>query len=99
MIPAPIVSRIRSDHNEDATPEVLREWISLAQRNYEYHSINSEILSSPPSRLADEEGVSHWTPLRFTHVIQLREEALETARQLWADFVWVCILFYFVISG
>ena len=88
--------RIRSDHNEDATPEVLRDWISLAHKNYDYHSINSEILSSPPNRLKDEEGPAHWTPLRFTHVIQLREEALDTARQMWADYVWVSI-FHFML--
>ncbi|KAE8750935.1 hypothetical protein FOCC_FOCC002363 [Frankliniella occidentalis] len=79
---------IRSDHNEDNTPDVLRDWISYAQKTYDYHSINSEILSSPPFRLGEETGPAHWTSLRFTHVIQLREEALETARQLWADFVW-----------
>lgn len=82
--------RFRSDHNEDGTAEVIRSWISLAQRKYDYHSINAEILSSPPARLGDETGPTHWTSLRFNHVIQLREEALETARQLWADYVWVC---------
>ncbi|KAK3912749.1 Glycosyltransferase 25 family member [Frankliniella fusca] len=79
---------IRSDHNEDNTADILRDWISSVQKNHDYHSISSEILSSPPFRLGEEMGPAHWTPLRFTHVIQLREEALETARQLWADFVW-----------
>lgn len=84
-----VVHRIRSDHNEDATPDVLRDWISIAQKVHDYHSINSEILSSPPQRMTDENGPAHWTPLRFTHVIQLREEALDTARNMWADYVWV----------
>lgn len=79
---------IRSDHNEDNTPEILRDWVSSAEKEYDYHSVNLEILSSPPHRIGDETGPAHWTPQRFTHVIQLREEALETARQLWADYVW-----------
>ena len=47
------------------------------------------MLSSPPERHNDETGPSHWSPKRFTHMIQLREEALRAARYIWADYIWV----------
>lgn len=79
--------RIRSDHNEDNSVEILRKWISVVQ--HQYHSIHTEFLSSPPYRLSEEKGPAHWPPERFTHIIQLREEALSAGRNLWADYVWV----------
>ena len=33
--------------------------------------------------------MSDWTDDRFDHVIQLREKALNAARQLWADYLLV----------
>ncbi|KAG0425805.1 hypothetical protein HPB47_027047, partial [Ixodes persulcatus] len=35
----------------------------------------------------DENGVQKWTAERYWHVIRLREEALNLARSLWADFI------------
>ncbi|XP_063244835.1 glycosyltransferase 25 family member-like isoform X2 [Bacillus rossius redtenbacheri] len=77
---------IRSDHNEDKTLEILKKWLSSVESDY--HSINAELLSSPPKRLKDEMGPAHWSASRFMHVIQLREEALMSARQLWAEYLW-----------
>ncbi|PSN54543.1 Glycosyltransferase 25 family member [Blattella germanica] len=77
---------IRSDHNEDNTLEILKLWLSTVEDTY--HSINAELLSSPPERLPDEKGPAHWPTSRFTHIIQLREEALAAARQKWADYIW-----------
>jgi hypothetical protein len=53
--------------------------------------VNAELLSSPPERLPEEKGPAHWPSTRFTHIIQLREEALVTARQMWADYIWVSV--------
>ncbi|KDR07691.1 hypothetical protein L798_02745, partial [Zootermopsis nevadensis] len=77
---------VRSDHNEDRTLEILKIWLSSVEG--QYHSINAELLSSPPVRLSEEKGPAHWPSSRFTHVIQLREEALAGARQMWADYIW-----------
>jgi len=79
--------RIRSDHNEDGTLKILRPWLGSVEQ--EYHSINSELRSSSPSRFSDEETPTQWSTLRFEHVIKLKEEALTFARYAWADFIWV----------
>lgn len=34
----------------------------------------------------DESGPKHWTNLRYEHVMKLRQAALETAREMWADY-------------
>lgn len=81
--------RVRSDHNEDRTLEILKIWLSSVEGHY--HSINAELLSSPPVRLPEEKGPAHWPSSRFTHVIQLREEALAAARHMWADYILVSV--------
>jgi len=81
--------RVRSDHNEDRTLEILKLWLSSVEG--QYHSINAELLSSPPERLPEEKGPAHWPSSRFTHIIGLREEALVAARQMWADYIWVSV--------
>lgn len=37
----------------------------------------------------DESGPKHWTNLRYEHVMKLRQAALETAREMWADYILV----------
>jgi len=32
-----------------------------------------------------------WTEERFKHIINLKEEALNKGREIWADFVWVIL--------
>ncbi|KTF82085.1 hypothetical protein cypCar_00042740, partial [Cyprinus carpio] len=34
----------------------------------------------------DESGPKHWTSLRYEHVMKLRQAALDTAREMWADY-------------
>lgn len=34
----------------------------------------------------DESGPKHWTNLRYEHVMKLRQAALDTAREMWADY-------------
>ncbi|KAG9337839.1 hypothetical protein JZ751_027490 [Albula glossodonta] len=73
-------------------PRVL---ISLVCRNSE-HSLpyflgSIERLNYPKDRIAlweyeDEVGPKHWTNHRYAHVMQLRQAALETAREMWADY-------------
>ncbi|GAA6078956.1 procollagen galactosyltransferase 1, partial [Tachysurus ichikawai] len=36
---------------------------------------------------SDEEGPKHWTNLRYAHVMKLRQAALESAREMWADYL------------
>lgn len=37
----------------------------------------------------DEAGPKDWTDLRYEHVMKLRQVALESAREMWADFFMV----------
>lgn len=44
------------------------------------------------SEYEDENGPKHWIDLRYEHVMKLRQAALDTARQMWADYFLVCHL-------
>lgn len=38
---------------------------------------------------SDQESITHWSALRYQHVIKLRETALNFARDIWADYLFV----------
>jgi len=38
----------------------------------------------------DASGPLHWSKMRFDNMLRLRQEALNTARKSWADFLLVC---------
>ncbi len=40
-------------------------------------------------RYEDEDGPKHWTDHRYEHVMKLRQVALESAREMWADYFMV----------
>ncbi|MBN3322829.1 GT251 galactosyltransferase, partial [Atractosteus spatula] len=48
---------------------------------------NAEITCNASSSYSDEMGPKHWTSLRFTHVMKLRQAALRAARERWADYI------------
>ncbi|KAL6442950.1 hypothetical protein ACFW04_002750 [Cataglyphis niger] len=83
---------IRSDNNVDRSIEILNKWISL--EGEKYHSLNVQ-LNATSTRFEDERTFADWSPRRFAHVIDLREQALDYARQIWADFIWVREFFNF----
>jgi len=88
-----LIDRIRSDHNEDNTPAILRTWSRKIDDAGKYHSISSQIVDAPPFRQSDQgNSPVPWTSKRFRHVIRLKEEALRVAKRLWADYIWVIIL-------
>ena len=76
---------VRSDHNEDGTLDILLPW--LEKHADRYHSTHVEI-DEIPRRQADQETPLHWTPQRFQQMMTMKEEALEKAREMWADWVW-----------
>ncbi|MCL4135107.1 UNVERIFIED_CONTAM: hypothetical protein GTU68_016328 [Idotea baltica] len=75
---------IRSDHNLDQTPAVLREWLSVHQDSY--HSVDMSF-NETPFQYDHEGSPTNWTDERFDHVIALKDEALLKARKMWADYV------------
>lgn len=78
--------RIRSDHNTDNSSQILNKWLKTSGTNY--HSVDVKIVDIP-NKYDDESGPAHWPHSRFQHVVELRETALKTARDLWADYIWV----------
>ncbi|KAL3175136.1 hypothetical protein MRX96_040529 [Rhipicephalus microplus] len=76
--------RIYTDHNVDQTAEIVDTWAEAVLS--EYHNVN---LTSDDGEafFPDEEGSQKWTAQRYWHVIRLREEAIQVARTLWADFI------------
>uniref|UniRef100_A0A8U7P817 procollagen galactosyltransferase n=1 Tax=Corvus moneduloides TaxID=1196302 RepID=A0A8U7P817_CORMO len=72
------------DHSVDNTSALLGEW--LGRMRGLYHRVLWRHREEPKS-FPDEEGPKHWTPARYEHVMRLRQEALEAARAMWADYL------------
>ncbi|KAK2578642.1 hypothetical protein KPH14_012134 [Odynerus spinipes] len=77
---------IRSDNNIDNSSEVLKTW--LAAESNKYHDVNIYIHEESKG-FEDENSITDWSSLRFAHVMNLRQEALDYARKIWADFIWI----------
>ncbi|XP_051898150.1 procollagen galactosyltransferase 1-like [Pristis pectinata] len=75
---------IATDHNVDNTTAVLREWLVNVQRFY--HSVEWRPKDEPKS-YPDETGPKHWPDSRYEHVMKLRQAALKSARDRWADYI------------
>ncbi|XP_016113223.1 procollagen galactosyltransferase 1-like [Sinocyclocheilus grahami] len=78
------VLRVATDHNSDNTSAILREWLINVQHFYHYVEWRPQ---EEPSVYEDESGPKHWTSLRYEHVMKLRQAALDTAREMWADYL------------
>ncbi|XP_030290464.1 procollagen galactosyltransferase 2 isoform X2 [Sparus aurata] len=63
---------------------MLREWLKRAQ--HVYHYVEWRPMEEPRS-YTDEWGPKHWPPSRFNHVMKLRQAALKSARERWADYI------------
>ncbi|XP_050432465.1 glycosyltransferase 25 family member [Adelges cooleyi] len=86
---------IRSDHNSDTSPQVLNEWISTS--GTAYHSIDIKI-NKESSQYDEEIGPAHWPNSRFQHIIELKETAINSARNFWADYIWFLDCDVFMIN-
>uniref|UniRef100_A0A3Q2PLH6 Collagen beta(1-O)galactosyltransferase 1 n=1 Tax=Fundulus heteroclitus TaxID=8078 RepID=A0A3Q2PLH6_FUNHE len=75
---------VATDHNEDNTTVILRDWLLKVQNLYHYVEWRPK---EEPSRYKDEDGPKDWTDLRYEHVMKLRQGALESAREMWADYL------------
>ncbi|KAI5734308.1 hypothetical protein M8J77_004941 [Diaphorina citri] len=74
---------IRSDHNIDNSSYIVKDWLEAHQ--HEYHHVNSILDMETYSE--QNEDIAHWSEERYTHLINLRESALISARKLWADYI------------
>ncbi|KAL1022944.1 hypothetical protein UPYG_G00034560 [Umbra pygmaea] len=73
-----------TDHSVDNSSAMLREWLKQAQD--QYHYVEWRPMEEPRS-YTDEWGPKHWPPSRFNHVMKLRQAALKSARDRWADYI------------
>nr|XP_060613147.1 probable inactive glycosyltransferase 25 family member 3 [Anolis sagrei ordinatus] len=73
-----------TDHNVDNTTEILREWLTAMESHYRYIEWKAV---EEPSSYANETGPKHWTKERFEHVMRLKQEALDFARDERADYI------------
>lgn len=78
--------RIRTDHNEDNTREVLYQWLYTFSN--QYHHVDFEY-NDTAKRRPSEDSQTHWSEERYLDVIQMKEEALNYGRKIWADYVFV----------
>ncbi|KAF5289156.1 hypothetical protein FQR65_LT02046 [Abscondita terminalis] len=74
---------LRSDHNIDNSIQLLKLWIEKVHN--QYHSISTNFVHN--KAYDDEIGPAHWSHMRYNNVISLREEALNYARKIWADYL------------
>lgn len=74
---------VATDHNEDNTTDILRDWLVKVQNVYHYVEWRPQEV---PIRYEDEDGPKQWTNLRYAYVMKLRQAALDSAREMWADY-------------
>uniref|UniRef100_A0A8D3EAY5 procollagen galactosyltransferase n=1 Tax=Scophthalmus maximus TaxID=52904 RepID=A0A8D3EAY5_SCOMX len=86
---------VATDHNEDNTTVILRDWLVKVQNLY--HNVEWRP-KEVPSRYADDSGPKQWTDLRYEHVMKLRQVALESAREMWADYFMVVYLLFLLMN-
>ncbi|XP_022832979.1 glycosyltransferase 25 family member [Spodoptera litura] len=78
---------IYSDFNEDKSIEILERWVDKYAPLYNGVYITT---NSSSGRLhSDEKSPIHWSSNHFKHVISLREKALDFARKMWADYLFM----------
>lgn len=81
----PIFYRIKSDQNDDDSIEILDKWIPTVKDWYHH------IFYDFKNHSSDGKIVTKWNEERFRHIINLKQEALERAKDTWADYAWVSV--------
>ncbi|XP_045784929.1 glycosyltransferase 25 family member [Maniola jurtina] len=79
--------RFYCDHTSDNSLEILETW--LEEFGSLYHATYIVADESSPVLYEDETTTVLWSAKRFEHVISLREDALEFARNHWADYLFM----------
>ncbi|XP_073509932.1 procollagen galactosyltransferase 1 [Phyllobates terribilis] len=75
---------VATDHNLDNTSSILREWLINCQNQYHHVEWRPQ---DHPRWFQDEEGPKHWSHSRYEYVMKLRQAALTSAREMWADYI------------
>ncbi|XP_072531356.1 procollagen galactosyltransferase 1 [Salminus brasiliensis] len=77
---------VATDHNADNTTYLLRDWLVNVQKLYHYVEWRPK---EEPRAYPDEEGSKQWPNTRYAHLMKLRQAALESAREMWADYLMI----------
>ncbi|RUS76958.1 hypothetical protein EGW08_015278 [Elysia chlorotica] len=77
---------IHSDHNIDNTTAILKEWLTAVSSLY--HSVEVKI-DEKKRGYTDESSPLHWSEKRMHNVMKKRQNALEYARKIWADYIFM----------
>ncbi|XP_073705594.1 procollagen galactosyltransferase 1 [Garra rufa] len=75
---------VATDHNIDNTTYLLRDWLINVQKLYHYVEWRPK---EEPRKFSDEEGPKDWTNERYAYIMKLRQAALDSAREMWADYL------------
>lgn len=75
---------VATDHNIDNTTYLLRDWLINVQKLYHYVEWRPK---EEPREYHNEEGPKEWTNERYAYVMKLRQAALVSAREMWADYL------------
>ncbi|MEE6509671.1 hypothetical protein FKM82_027272 [Ascaphus truei] len=75
---------VATDHNLDNTTGLLREWLINVQSQYHHVEWRPQ---EQPRWYQDEEGPKHWSRARYEYIMKLRQAALTSAREMWADYI------------
>uniref|UniRef100_A0AAQ4P2M1 procollagen galactosyltransferase n=1 Tax=Gasterosteus aculeatus aculeatus TaxID=481459 RepID=A0AAQ4P2M1_GASAC len=75
---------VATDHNQDNTTAILRDWLVKMQSLY--HNVEWRP-KEEPQHYRNEEGPKQWTDLRYEHVMKLRQVAMDSAREMWSLYV------------
>uniref|UniRef100_A0A6Q2X5R8 procollagen galactosyltransferase n=1 Tax=Esox lucius TaxID=8010 RepID=A0A6Q2X5R8_ESOLU len=77
---------VATDHNVDNTTSLLRDWLVKVQKLYHYVEWRPQ---EEPTEYEDADSPKQWSNYRYAHVMKLRQAALESAREMWADYFMV----------
>uniref|UniRef100_A0AAR2L8R9 procollagen galactosyltransferase n=1 Tax=Pygocentrus nattereri TaxID=42514 RepID=A0AAR2L8R9_PYGNA len=78
---------VATDHNADNTTYLLRDWLINVQKMYHY--VEWRPLEKPRFVKSYDGGPKNWPNVRYAHVMKLRQAALDSAREMWADYLMV----------
>ena len=69
---------------------MLHTWVENVRPLYHGIDINTTNIDD---KYVDADSANHWSTMRFKRLIDLRQAALDEARKLWADYIFVsCVL-------
>ena len=80
-----LYDRLQTDNNIDNTSSVIEEWISNTK--HFYHKVHYR--STSQYDITDASTPYEWSHLHYTNMVMLRQEALDKAREVWADYLMV----------